>query len=1224
MHRISKAAVAVCMAAIIMTAALFSSFAAASGAAEFIITDITADGEEFLMGTDHQTPAFSWKMVSDRTGAKQTAYRIVVQKAVDETTVWDSGRVEASNSVGIVYAGDKLEETTEYTYTIHVWDEKNAEAVSEPHYFETAYFADAFSDAEWIKLPEESDAALHYTVEADLTLLSDAAAIVFSARDTSNMFAWQFNTYNYGGRLYLRPHIWENGGIRVEDIELENKVPAADFLGKEKHISLDVYADRVDTYIDGALVNTYAVSGVSDGMVGIRVSSDGKNHEHALLDNVKVTTYSGGKTDERFYDFEQTNLFSGGTVTAGKLDCDGGTGTSTYVYFEPNEGGTPVFRKSILLAKPKSARLYSTALGVYDVFINGERVGTDGDAGKVYDELKPGWSNYNKRVLYHTYDVTDYIVSGTNVITGIVTGGWWNGEIAHGTYGSKDCAFMAKLVLTYANGSRYVVATDESWSASTEGAVRYADIYGGETYDARYGNDYMLAGYDDSEWDKAAVSNDFQGTLSAFNGSNIRVDEALTRQAERITLYSGAEDNGSDYGRIHVLERYDSLSDGVTVEKGQTLLLDMGQNMVGWPQLSLRAESGTHVRVNFAEMLNDSGQKSRGNDGPEGSIYTANYRTAKSLLTYISAGGGEIETYSPTMTYFGFRYLELTADDTVTVYRISGKVVTCDAEQTGFIETSNADVNQLFSNILWGQRGNYLSAPTDCPQRDERLGWSGDTQIFVGTAVYNADVSNFYRKWADDAVDSQWENGAYPDVIPVSNLVGGGAGAWSDVGIIAPWTVYEAYGDIGILENNYASMEKYMDWLDNGTYDGPYTTYGDWLAYEGTDARLISVAYYAYDAALMAKIAAALGKTEDVQKYRRLFQNIKASFIERYVNADGSMKQTSQTAYLLALKFNLLPDDASRTLISDRLIEKLRQNNNQLSTGFVGTGIIAQTLSEIGRSNQAYSLLLTDDDPSWLYSVHQGATTVWERWNSYTIANGFGDVSMNSFNHYAYGAVAEWMYESMAGIRADEENPGFSHFLLEPQIDTRTGSELPSGQENITYVKGAYQSRYGLIRSEWSTEAHPLDYTAQIPANSTATLTLPVMEGAKYVTVNGKTYALFTPVTAVTRDPFTEIPHISDIAVEGVEYVSLADGRIALKLDSGSYDVSMTQEIPETQIVGDVDADGYVTVSDVVALRQLILSGTWTDKQLGAGDLDKNDALTVSDVVMLRRQIVQG
>ena len=800
-------------------------------------------------------------------------------------------------------------------------------------------------------------------------------------------------------------------------------------------------------------------------------------------------------------------------MTAGKLDCDGGTGTSTYVYFEPNEGGTPVFRKSILLAKPKSARLYSTALGVYDVFINGERVGTDGDAGKVYDELKPGWSNYNKRVLYHTYDVTDYIVSGTNVITGIVTGGWWNGEIAHGTYGSKDCAFMAKLVLTYANGSRYVVATDESWSASTEGAVRYADIYGGETYDARYGNDYMLAGYDDSEWDKAAVSNDFQGTLSAFNGSNIRVDEALTRQAERITLYSGAEDNGSDYGRIHVLERYDSLSDGVTVEKGQTLLLDMGQNMVGWPQ---------------------------------------------------------------------------------------------------------------FSNILWGQRGNYLSAPTDCPQRDERLGWSGDTQIFVGTAVYNADVSNFYRKWADDAVDSQWENGAYPDVIPVSNLVGGGAGAWSDVGIIAPWTVYEAYGDIGILESNYASMEKYMDWLDNGTYDGPYTTYGDWLAYEGTDARLISVAYYAYDAALMAKIAAALGKTEDVQKYRRLFQNIKASFIERYVNADGSMKQTSQTAYLLALKFNLLPDDASRTLISDRLIEKLRQNNNQLSTGFVGTGIIAQTLSEIGRSNQAYSLLLTDDDPSWLYSVHQGATTVWERWNSYTIANGFGDVSMNSFNHYAYGAVAEWMYESMAGIRADEENPGFSHFLLEPQIDTRTGSELPSGQENITYVKGAYQSRYGLIRSEWSTEAHLLDYTAQIPANSTATLTLPVMEGAKYVTVNGKTYALFTPVTAVTRDPFTEIPHISDIAVEGVEYVSLADGRIALKLDSGSYDVSMTQEIPETQIVGDVDADGYVTVSDVVALRQLILSGTWTDKQLEAGDLDKNDALTVSDVVMLRRQIVQG
>lgn len=1209
-----KAVLAVGMVICLLTLAAPVPFAQASAAGEFTIADITADGEEELMGTDHQTPVFSWKMLSDRTGAKQTAYRILVQKAADGTTVWDSGRVADSCSVNISYAGDALEETTRYAYTIQVWDENNTEAVSDTHYFETAYFEDAFSDAAFIKLPEVSDAELHYTVEADLTLLRDAAAIVFSASDTSNMFAWQFNTYNYGGRLYLRPHIWKNGGISVQDIELESQIPASDFLGKEKHIMLDVYTDRVDTYIDGVLVNTYAVSGVRDGQVGIRVSSDGKNHEHALLDNVKVTTYGDGGTTERFYDFEENNPFSGGTVVNGKLNCDGGTGTSTYVYFEPDESGAPVFRKSVLLAKPESARLYSTALGVYDVFINGERVGVSGEDGKMYDELKPGWSNYNKRLLYHTYDVTDYIVNGTNVITGIVTSGWWNGAIAHGTYGSKDCAFLAKLVLTYADGTQYVVSTDETWSVSTEGSVRYADIYHGETYDARYGRDYMLAGYDDSAWSKAVVSEDFQGTISAFNGSNIRIDESLTREAESITLYSGAVDNGSDYGKINIVDTYDSMEDGITVEKGQNLLIDMGQNMVGWPQIRVKAASGTRIWINFAEMLNDSGQLSRGNDGPQGSIYTANYRSARSLLTYIAAGSQEVETYSPTMTYFGFRYLELTADAAVTVYGISGKVVTCDAEQTGWIETSNADVNQLFSNILWGQRGNYLSAPTDCPQRDERLGWSGDTQIFVGTAVYNMDVNNFYHKWADDAVDSQWENGAYPDVIPASNLVGGGAGAWSDVGIIVPYAIYEAYGDIGILESNYASMEKYMNWLDNGTYDGPNTTYGDWLSYEGTSSRLISVAYYAYDAMLMSKTAKVLGKTEDAQKYRRLFENIKASFIERYVNTDGSMKETSQTAYLLALRFDLLPDAASRQLISEKLVEKLKSNNNQLSTGFVGTGIIAQTLSEIGCSDQAYSLLLTDDDPSWLYSVHQGATTVWERWNSYTIANGFGDVSMNSFNHYAYGAVAEWMYESMAGIRADEETPGFSHFFLEPQIDDRTGSELPSGQERITYVRGAYESRYGRIRSEWSTEEHLLDYSAGVPANSSATLTLPVAAGANYITVNGEVYAL--------SDRIADAPALSDIAVEGVQYVSLDDGRIVLELDSGSYDFSVTEEKP--LILGDMDEDRDVTVSDVVELRKLILNGTWTERQLRTGDFDENKALTVSDVVTLRQRIVQG
>lgn len=1076
----------------------------------------------------------------------------------------------------------------------------------------------AATSNETIILQKES--AFDYTVETDMTLTGDAAGICFSAADSSNMFMWQFNTINYPGKHYLRAHIWTGGNVSVHEFDISGYFTPQDMKDTERHIKIEVIGTKINTYIDDQLVNSYTNAAVTTGKVGFRVSSNGsENHESAYFDNMRVTTYSDAGESVRLYDFETPlNPFSGGKVIDGRLYCDAGTGVATFVYLEEGDEGVPVFRKTFE-TKDKtvaSARLYATALGVYDVYINNSRVGLTENGEKVYDELKPGWTDYQDRVMYYTYDVTDMISSGKNAIAGVVGSGWWTGRISFGTYGYKDIAFLAKLVINYSDGTSETIGTDTSWKSSDNGPLRYADIWNGETYNANLEADFSSADYDDSGWGECAVSNDFTGEVSAQSGSNVRIREGLTRTAEKISIYSGTKDNGTDFGEVDEIHSADGMDGELTLNAGETLVVDLGQNMVGWPEFTVSGKKNTMIVVRFGEMLNDSGSLSRGNDGPKGSIYTANYRSARSTLSYILAGRDGGETYRPTASFYGFRYMEITATDTLTINALKAQVVGSDIDETGSIETSDQSVNQLFSNIIWGQRGNYLSVPTDCPQRDERLGWTGDTQIFIGAAAYNSDVASFFKKWAQDIIDSQTAAGAYPDVVPASNAVGSGNGAWGDAGIVVPYTLYQMYGATGIIESNYDSMVKYMNWLDNGTYDGPGTAYGDWLSYEHTDSRLISVAYYAHDAKLMSVMADAIGKTADAEKYATLFENIKASFQQRYVRADGTMSAASQTAYLLALKFDLLPSEESREKVTAALAEKIKNNGNKLSTGFVGTGIISQTLSEVGLDDLAYNLLLQRDNPSWLYSVDQGATTIWERWNSYTLESGFGDVGMNSFNHYSYGAVAQWMYEYMAGIKSDSDAPGFKHFNLAPSIDTRSGADLPSGQNNITSVRGTYDSAYGIIVSEWSTERDGyLDYSSVVPANSSATLQLPLLKDAAYVTVNGKTYSL--------AGQSAEAPAISDIA-DGIEFISLDNSSLSLELDSGSYEISFTTEIPEQILKGDLDFNGILNVSDVVALRGLIMRGDYTALQCNAGDMNDDGTLNVADVVALRGKIMAG
>ena len=770
--------------------------------------------------------------------------------------------------------------------------------------------------------------------------------------------------------------------------------------------------------------------------------------------------------------------------------------------FAPIEdvGGIALFRKQFAVEGVKSARIDATALGVFDIWVNGRRVGRlDENGVEVFDEMKPGWTDYKERVLYYSYDLAPYLKEGENTLLIAVAPGWWNGRIALGTYGETHISLLAAIHLLDASGDR-TLYTDESWQGAWGSAIRASDIWDGELYDA---NEPTLCGLSKGcncvKWD-AVTTESYDIFVTPHVGPTIMVREGLTRKPETIVVYNGTEDNGSDYGKIHVV-RESKGGDGFRLAKGEAAVIDLGQNMVGWPTFTVKGAKGTTVQIRVGEMLNDSGRESRGNDNPEGSIYTINYRSAKAKAYYILKGDENGEYYCPTFTFFGFRYLEITATEDVEFSGLACPVIGSATRETGKMETSHAVVNQLISNIIWGQRGNYLSVPTDCPQRDERLGWTGDTQAFCGTAAYNADVDGFFHKWLQDARDSQNEAGVYPDVIPTVRVVGFGGAAWSDAGIIVPYTMWKMYADTAIIEEHYASMEKYMDWLEGANMNAPNPHYGDWLAYEGTDARLICVAYYALDCIYMEAMSRAIGKDDRAAHYKATYAKVRAHFRSLYCDENGELNPENRTqcGYLLALRIGLLDEDKRPAAVA-ALKQKIIDNGYKLSTGFVGTCILNEVLAEFGENNLAYSLLLQTENPSWLYSIYQGATTIWERWNSYTKATGFGNVAMNSFNHYAYGAIQEWMYRHIAGIETTEDAPGFAHPILQPKPDTRTPEEIPEGQELIKWAKTSFESVNGRIVSNWDT-TDGFVYECTVPVATT--LYLPMLSKAETYTVNG-------------------------------------------------------------------------------------------------------------------------
>lgn len=744
-----------------------------------------------------------------------------------------------------------------------------------------------------------------------------------------------------------------------------------------------------------------------------------------------------------------------------------------------------------------SIRVRATALGIFDMFINGIRVGNMTEHGHMADEYKPGWTDYRRRVFEYEYDITE-LCGEENLLVAEISPGWWSGRISFGYYGFRPCAFCGEVEIEYDDGDVELIASadDGEWQSTIAGPVMTADIWNGEYYDATVPEPSIHP--DAFEWSPAAAFDGFEGEILPTVGPTIRSKPELMRTPISAVVHSGTVDDGSPLGEIRVVsKRVGEDCEHTVLHAGEALILDMGQNMVGRPVLFLKADRGTEVRGYFAEMLNDSGDPARGNDGPRGSMYIKNYRSALSRVTYIASGDG-LEMYFPTHAFFGFRYFELRADRDIEVVSVLGEVIGSDIEEDADFECSDPEVERLYSNILWGMRGNYLSVPTDCPQRDERLGWTGDTQIFCGAAAYLGDIRGFMHKWLGDARDSQQGyNGAYADVIPRVFDAPGGNAAWGDAGLVVPYRLWLMYNDREVIAEHYESMQYYMHFLEQYGIEGPNTAYGDWLNYDVTDKRYIAVCWYAYDALLMERFSRILQKDDEAEYYRLLRERIVKHWRERYI-VDDELTVKTQTGYILALAFELV-DGEQRARFIERLREAITANDHTLSTGFVGTGLLNQTLAAVGLDDLCYSLLLQTADPGWLYSVRQGATTVWERWNSYTIKKGFGDVGMNSFNHYAYGAVAEWIFSGMCGIRPDENEPGFEHFILRPTPDMRRDEDIPAGQHRITHAAARYRD----IRSGWSLINGSTVYEFVIPSGRSARVELPMPKDVERFTING-------------------------------------------------------------------------------------------------------------------------
>ena len=755
----------------------------------------------------------------------------------------------------------------------------------------------------------------------------------------------------------------------------------------------------------------------------------------------------------------------------------------------------PIFRKTFTAGKKiQSATAYISALGMYEAQINGKRIG---DAF-----LTPGWTDYRKRIQYQVYDITENMIQGNNAIGVTLGNGWYAGFIGwakHNHEYGKNIALLFQLEIRYTDGSSQIIVSDDSWKSST-GSILSSEIYHGETIDNRYEKEgWTLPNYDDSKWAIVNILRVPEINLVATYNEPVRKHE----QFKPVKIFKTPADEQ---------------------------VIDFGQNLVGFVTVKISGKQGDKITLEHAEILDKAGN-----------FYTQNLRGAKAKDTYILKGEG-IETFQPHFTFHGFRYLKIEGiKEEINPENFTAIALYSDLKPTGTFTSSNSLINKLQHNIQWGQKGNFLDIPTDCPQRDERLGWTGDAQVFSRTATFNMDVHNFFVKWLKDLALEQLPNGAVPHVIP--NVLGeksAGSTGWADVATIVPMNMYLAYGDKQILFQQYSSMKAWVDYMTSQSKNNLWNTgfhFGDWLFYSPsvddggraavTDKFLITQCFWAHSTQLLIDAASILGKTEDVSSYTALLNAIKEAFNHEYVTPGGRLVSGTQTAYVLALQFDMLPLNL-RDQAVDRLVQNITSYKNHLTTGFLGTPYLCHVLNRFGKTGLAYKLLLQDTYPSWLYPVKMGATTIWERWDGIKPDSTLQTPGMNSFNHYAYGGIGDWMYRVIAGINTETDGAGYKKIRIQPYIDTL-----------LNNVSASLLTNYGTVSSSWTYGKDKFHFTVEIPPNTTASIFIPA-KNADSIKEDGK------PLNA-----------IKELQVKGSEngfvIVTSGSGKYMFTVDQGGF-----------------------------------------------------------------------
>lgn len=1006
---------------------------------------LRCDSLQNPLGIDSAKPSLSWQSDSLERGWKQSSYQILVSTDAARlqhgtSDVWDSGRIVSGDSVGIPYDGPALVSRQRYFWAVRTWDAKGHRSQSmEEAWWEMGLLDRSDWHAQWIAWLNPQESADEAGIRWIWPKGQDALHV---PPKTKAGFRLVFTLTSQPERAALFLIARGDWQVTVNGNDAGSKPHWGEFDRRDIGPFLRMGSNVVEIAVDVP----------PGGGIGLPSGPPDQPRPAALAALVKITNSDGSiqrlPTDNQW----QARLANTAQWSDAQAVADLG---------DPRLGPNPLplpqpaamLRREFTVGKQvKSARVYVTALGSYKLFLNGEPVSCD--------VLTPGFTDFSKRVQYQTYDITALLKNGGNAVGALLGGGWFRSGMswtAEHFPVPPPARGLVQIEIAYGDGTHDSIVSDATWKAA-ESPILHSEIYAGEMYDARLEQPgWNQPGFNDSQWTSVPRCGDYDGLLSSQIDSPPQV--VMTLKPQRMNTLPGG-----------------------------TYVYDMGQNMVGWAALKVNGKAGSTVRLRFAEILN-----------PDGSIYTKNLRNADATDRYTLRGGME-ETFAPTFTFHGFRYVEVAGyPGTPTLSSISGQVVSSlNQAPTGHITTSSDLVNRMWDLGIWGQRGNFLSIPTDCPQRDERLGWMADAAVFWRTGSYNFDIASFTYKWLRDVADAQSKDGAFSNVAP-SIGVGTieGAPGWGDAGVIVPWTTWMQYGDLKVVREHWESMKRWMAFIEDANPDfirrhkvGP--DFADWLAPDPTTPKdLVDTAYWALIARMMTEMAEKTGNAADAKQYAEVYTHIREAFQKAYIKADGTIGTGSQTSYIVALQMGLAPASLEAPAVN-HLVKNIEQHNWHLTTGFLGTPFLLFTLADHGQTDLAYRLLLTETYPSWGYMVKKGATTWWERWNGDT-----GDPAMNSYNHYAFGSVMAWVYRCVTGIDTDLNGPGFHQILIHPRPSAR-----------LTSARGEYDSVYGKIKTDWSgTPSGPFSLKVTIPANTTAKVYLPGISGTEIIE-NGK------PVTA--------------------------------------------------------------------------------------------------------------